>query len=605
MNLIKKILQKQTLAFIVFLFLAIILTYPAILNINTHLIGDGGDTIEYFSYLYLFQEQINNNVTPFSWTTIYRYPVGFDFEAGSDARLFVTIGGLLLPIFGDVLTYNLLILFILAFNGYISWLFFSELNHSSRIGFIGAIIYGFSYQILVRTLGHVNLMQIYALPLVALALLKIYRKGKANWKESILLSFSLLLISLATLQYFVILIACLILLTPIMLIGLPTILKNIKLNSIVNSTIKLIILLCVSLTFFLFIFPSHSHISTEKYLEKAKRVNRESWSKPATLQAYFLPNPLLKPIFEKILVQTSNIEPSLDNALFLGYVEILLAIFAIFFLPKKKSFILLFLVCLMLFFMPLGKGSLQLYFPFANLKHIWPFYLIFDWQRFFVYFYFFFTILIVLLIKHFSIHRKKLLFIAISFLLIIERASFNFPHVAALDFRGRKFEYVVQKMPGNSVLDIPMAINISQNSAYNILPFTYKKNSIQGFFNWPGRDDKTDSLLESEQFIRFNCDWQNLSEDILYENRQNMQLIKKMKEFDINTIVIHKKFFLYDECKNLRIRTALLVNDLTKEELNVDDSSYKQILLRIKQNTLSIPLKRVYTDDQAIIYQLH
>ncbi|MFA6570799.1 MAG: hypothetical protein WCT77_06125, partial [Bacteroidota bacterium] len=140
------------MALLFFSILAIVATYPSIRNLNTHIIGDGGDNVEYYAYLHIARDNILQMKYPWAYTYVYRYPYGFDFGLGSDAKAFVLLGGILSIFLQAPVVFNLLVISIFAANGFVSYLFFRSLTNSYALGIIGGIAYGYSYYAMTR--GH-------------------------------------------------------------------------------------------------------------------------------------------------------------------------------------------------------------------------------------------------------------------------------------------------------------------------------------------------------------------------------------------------------------------------------------------------------------------
>lgn len=606
MDSIPNKVRSHILVILFFFLCVLVFTYPSLLHLNTYLIGDGGDTVEYLSYIYLFHKQVSSHSMPFSWSTIYRYPEGFDFELGSDARLFVFLGGVFLPFLGDVLTYNLLILILLTFNGYASWLFFKEITGSAKLGLIGGLIYGLSYYVLAKGAGHVNLMQVYALPLVGYAFYRIMHHKIIRWRDSSLIAFSLILLTLSTLQYLIISVAYFLV---AMLVALIIYAKEfIRLRFHVNwpFLLKIGLPITSAICIILLIFPSHFQQSQANYLLKAKSIEREYWAKSPTIDSFLMPNSFLLPAVFHKLKKIKTIPLSIENSLYIGHIELSLFLIAFIFLPKRKSTLFLIIITFIFFYLPLlNQAGENLSFPLNYIKQVWPFYLIFDWQRFYVLSYLTATALILLLLKLFSVEKNLLLLILLIAGFSLERTSFNYFQVPISNYRGRPFEKKVAEARGLAVLDVPISLNENyvSNSEYNLLPFFYRKNLVQGFFHWPAITPGSKSLINSEEFSRFYCSWQEPQGiNINYHTLLDQKLAKKMKQLEITILVIHRRIFYDNSCRNLRKRTALLVKDLTQNEADLDDETYTDLGASTIIN--SYYFKRVYTDEDAFVYQL-
>ena len=160
---------------IVFILTALII-YPAVKSVHTNIIGDGVDTIEYYSYFSAVKYNITHKLPPLWKTQIYRYPVGVNTSL-SDGRLFVLLGGLLSFVLPSVLSYNLLLISFFVLNGFVSYLFYKSLSGSIFLGFLGGIINGFSYWVIMNGYGAINVFLMFGLPLLGLVIQSVIRHG--------------------------------------------------------------------------------------------------------------------------------------------------------------------------------------------------------------------------------------------------------------------------------------------------------------------------------------------------------------------------------------------------------------------------------------------
>src|SRR4051812_18134319 len=65
---------------------------PAILQLRTSVIGDGGDNYQFLGFQYLANRLIASGDFALGWTNYWRYPVGIDFQRSADSMLFVVLG---------------------------------------------------------------------------------------------------------------------------------------------------------------------------------------------------------------------------------------------------------------------------------------------------------------------------------------------------------------------------------------------------------------------------------------------------------------------------------------------------------------------------------
>src|SRR3989344_3344733 len=86
------------------------LTYPSVFNLDDKLVGDGGDNVQFFSWLQIINENAHKGRWLFADTNMWRFPIGFEFARGVDSYLFLLMGfGLNLVLNNAVLVFNLTI----------------------------------------------------------------------------------------------------------------------------------------------------------------------------------------------------------------------------------------------------------------------------------------------------------------------------------------------------------------------------------------------------------------------------------------------------------------------------------------------------------------
>src|SRR3989344_5068050 len=192
------------LAVLISILCVIILTFPTIRHLTTHLIGDGGDNLQFFGWTQIAINNLSQNKWPFVDTQAWRYPNGFEFSRSIDGFLFFLFF-LATHYFFDssIITFNVAVLLLLTLNVIISYLFFSSITKEKTLGLIGAIIYGLSPYVLARAVGHINLIFIAGFPLFGYSLLSFY-KSNSHKKNIFWLGFSILLIGYGSMQYLLI-----------------------------------------------------------------------------------------------------------------------------------------------------------------------------------------------------------------------------------------------------------------------------------------------------------------------------------------------------------------------------------------------------------------
>jgi len=581
-----------------------IFTYPAIFHLTDMVIGDGGDNYEYLSYQYLAAQNLSQGETPLAYTDTFRYPVGFNFGAGSDARLFVLLGGILNPILGGILTHNFLLLLILSLNGFCAYLFFKELSKSNLLGLFGGLTYGYSYYVLALGGGWINLLQAYCFPLSGLLFLLIFKKKQATFINILLFFCSLLLVALCSLQYFLISLVFIIFFIPISLLFFRhNIIKKIRFNkSIITKTvISFLIFICL----FILIFKHNLIFLLSSY--QRQQYESKNMRETVPFVPFFVPNKYnstyLAIFFKQYLGYLwlpyyEGYSNNISFSIFFGYIEMILFFF--FLLKKKKKEEWFFLSLFLTFFilsLGVGKAGSKIKLPYYYLAKWYPFKGIYETERFFVLHYFFLVTGIIFLLG--DVIKKRWGKMLLYFLLIgiiLERVSPNYYLSPTLK---ADYQEIVSEMGGKAVLDLPIIIGPGKayESKYNLLPFYYKKKITGGYFHWLA-DTEVEKTLIKRIDAFFIYDEFSIEKD--------RTILLYLKEKDISTIVIHKDIIYDDQLfYKARLRLLELFPDLTKEEMKIKENDY-EFIKKTKNNFDygTVKLERVYSDDRVIIYKL-
>jgi len=541
--------------------ITILFTWPGILNLSSRYIGDGYDNYEYASYQSLAAQRITSGQLPFGFTNFWRYPVGFDFGRGFDSYLTVSTGAFLKLFLGMPLSYNLTIYILLILNGLFSYIFFRYLTGSKSLGLIGAIIYGFSFYALARGSSHPNLMFEGGIPLLFLAVIRLIKKEVHELKDYLLLFLSLILIALGSSQY---LLMVFILFPIYALLALffykreaVIFIKKIRIGQFLLS-------LAIFMVTLLLLFYPHIQAVFNKTFVFLARKDVLFASTPSALD-YIFPNTYLKLFITNFF--HSNSDTSIEKVVFLGFTEILLFIASLIGFLRLKSkkntlFLITLLIVPLLLSLGFGKYDNLWPLPYHFLGNLFPFSLVPETGRFYVFFYFFLTSVILLFLKNLNIKNKTLLLILIIVFVIAERLPTKFYLAPAL--KNDAFAEIVKTQKTNAVLDIPVNFYYSP---YDILSFSYEKPIVNGYFHWSADGDSEKKfILQDNLLSRYICSNEdpitNKPMDNNYEANQDLKMLSVLKENNIKTIVIHKdNKFLHPVCTNVRKRLSRLFQD--------------------------------------------
>lgn len=561
----KRFLNRFNFLLIGFIILlAIIFTWPSLLHLNNHYIGDGGDNYEYASYQMLASNRIEHGSLPFGLTNFWRYPVGFDFARGFDSYLTVLTGTILNIFLGMPLSYNATIFILIFLNALSSYLFFNRLTKSKVLGIIGMICYGFSFYTLGKAASHPNLLLTGSIPFLGYVILNLYKDKKHNFKDYLLLFSSLIFMAMGSNQYFIMAFMFIFIYLFISLIFYKrTTIMFVK--KFANTTFLASLFLFFA-AFFILYFPQLFAVLNHNFvfLNRGKILVNLS----PTFTDYILPNSYLRLFYSKFLSSFSS--PSIEKLVFIGFVEIFLLLILILSIRKlnKRFYAFLAVLFLIPFSFSLGfdKTGLLWFLPYRYLNNIFPFSLIPEVGRYVVIFYFILTIAIVKFLEELKVSKKKYILLLIILFLVIERLPSGFYLASTLSY---PYQNIVSKQQSNAVLDLP--INLYYPN-YDILSFFYNKPIVNGYFHWSADSEKEKSFILKDNLLnRYICnpDEANSNSDFnsLYEQSKDKQMISLLKKENINIIVVHKddKFY-HTVCTTFRKRLSSLLSEPTTLE---------------------------------------
>lgn len=594
--------MRKILSILFLILFVFIITYPSIFHLSDRLIGDGGDNYQFFGFQYLVQQNIIALKLPFTFTSIFRYPVGFDLGFGYDGAFPVLLGSLFSFFVNNIIAYNLSVLIILFLNLYFSFLLFYYLTKSNFIGLIGAVIYGSSFYVMARTAGHLNLIFVGWMPLFSLGVLKTIKDGFSK-KGFFLILLGLVLSFYSSLQYGLLLSLNLIIISLISFFFFKDKLINLLISFNTHAKVVLLYLLSAFFLVLIIIFPFIKALLTSQ----ANRVDlyRSISEFQPQMIDFIAPNSYLPMIITNLTKNLSPALPSIEKVIFIGWMELLLLI--IFLLVYKDSRLKKFLIINIILFMALTKGTFHNY-----LVNYFPFSFIIESGRFFIFLQFFITIAIIELLKM-LINNKKAVYLLVLFLclglLIVEKLPYNFwlsPTLA-----GENFVSIVKQTSGNAVLDIP--IN-SLLTTYNILPYLYKKSIVSGSPQWFADNKKTKSFLEIPEIAKLSCSpkipssfFQPLDINLFkIDPMLKQKLIKILKENGIKIVVIHKNNvidkakFYFPECNSVRMVSSLIFPQLFIVNSSFSKQQKMSIFFPLIQglgDTINIPEDGVFYID--------
>lgn len=524
---------KKLLVVSIFVLLTIIFTYPAIFHLKDKVIGSGFDNYQMLGWQYIAKTQIDKGVNVLGWTDYWRYPVGIDFGRSFDSVLLIGFGLLLYTFSSNpVLVFNLSLLLIVLFSCILSFLYFEKITKKYWLGILGSVIYSFSFFVLVRIGGHGNFLMVGAFPFFAYSLLRLLEEK--NKIGIVRLALSATLIFVASIQYFLILLGSLILLLPICLIIYRDKVWLLFKILFKEKIVTILSLLLVAGSFFhLFTGDLKALVAGNLYTLPISSANVFS----ANVTDYLLPNDDL-PLLIKIPKERPVGIGSNDRTVYLGYVEIILAI--LFFVKKsdKKAKLFILFGVLTLFIASLGcKGHL---YPYCYIYPFFPFKGIAESARFYIIIYLLLTSGILIFINSFGKKTLKLITLLVFALIILERIPKNF--CLSNTYQNEEFVKIVKTQDSKAVLDLPVVVNkVSTNQGYyDLLSVMYKKPIVNGYIHWRGNTPSTN--IFTVYLSEFGC-----GTDKKLTKARASRIYENLKRYGITTVVLHKHPDVYEE----------------------------------------------------------
>lgn len=553
--------------------LVLVVTYPAGLHLADKVIGDGGDNVQFLSFQYLADRQFTSGQFPFGWTNFWRYPVGFDFAISYDSVLLLLLGIGLYRIFADpVVVYNLSCLALLTANCFLSYLFFKKITRNRLLGFLGGFVYGCSFYALARMGGHPNLILTGVFPFFAYAFL-ILRQHHADARSSALFAAALILVFLASLQYFMILTGWLLFTIPLCFLFYRE--KTVAAARLlwVRRRHMLFVLFAFSAVFLFFYSKhvgallTHSLIFPEREIVSVPPIN------------YVIPNKYVRTVSS---VTINGTQEWIEYAIFAGFVEIVL--FAGFLLLGGTTIRLgYFLLANTVVFLvlSLGESKTTHLLPYEHLFPSMPFRGIVEAGRFSSIMMLYATAASLYFLRMLQNKGAKVAIFIIFVLVLVERLPKNF--YLSDTVRNEAFIAAVKKTQTTAVLDLPLFREWWHGNSYDFYSLYYGKPIVNGYIHWLGHTPDTQYMLR--KFHKFECSLDPEfvptafdTERIIRERDENRALVKELVSYGITTVVVHKDFSLKEHgCIDAVTQMRILIVTPGYSFTNVYEDSKKVI----------------------------
>lgn len=564
-------IKNLFIVFFLYLIIAVILTFPLIFKINNSYgtIYASDSEFQIWSIWKFKYDILELKTNPLIGKDIsVFYPVGYLREAtGYDNLINIVPGFFLQFLFNPITTYNILILFNLSFAAFAVFVLTDYFVKNSKISFISGVIFGFSPFMLIRSLGHLNVLTTGWMVFFIYFFIRMLKEKKAKFSALTAVFYFLTAISF---WYYAIFSLFFVVLFMVYIAFEKKLRKKIFNNIFLKNFI-----LFALLSLFFVLLLSLPFIRTIMNNQATTPPLSHSYAFSASIFSYIVPFPVF--LVGKILKIDPSISALSGNPLeftsFIGFLEAAILLFFITNYPKnnKKRFLIFFIF--IFFILSLGPYlkptmlplpyKIFTYIPFLNfLRSI---------NRLSV-----FVQLGVALIFAFSLKEiskkmplKKINIILIFCLIIIifERIIMPFPlkKLSVPDF----YKTIANQDDNFTILDLPGGCH----AKYNFLQIIHNKNIVTGRIQDTAFSEKIQKEIFENSFIDFSIcanfppEWLNKNEQKPYfseePRKQNSPklLFDILKKEKITYLVIHKD--LIKNCPEVEKRlNDYLINEV-------------------------------------------
>jgi hypothetical protein len=272
--------RESAYVVLLFVMLAIVVTWPLPLHLSTHIIGPFyGDNLEYVWKIWWVEHAlIELRQSPLVQPDIF-YPYGYPLAYGEITPMHTYLGLPLTMMLGPVATYNLFILASFVLSGLFTYLFVRRLTKSAAAGIVAGVIFTFCPYRMARIAGNLPLVDTHWLPLCLLFVERFI--SRRRWADAASAGLSFAAMALSSWYY----LAALGLLLPIYLLARVRAWRDHGRRSWILG--GLIFALVVSLTVVPFLLP---YLTVQQTGEATVPLEQAAfWS--ASLTDYLTPNP--------------------------------------------------------------------------------------------------------------------------------------------------------------------------------------------------------------------------------------------------------------------------------------------------------------------------
>ena len=161
--------------------------WPVLAHPYHYFVGDGADTSLFMWMLNWWPFALSHHINPF-YTNYVWYPQGYSIANATAVPFYALLFWPITTHFGAQISYNLLAIFLSAVNAWAMYGFAWFLTKRFSAAWVGGFIFGFSTYVIAQTMnGHLNLISLYALPLLGWTLCAFCQEKVRTWVTLLLL----------------------------------------------------------------------------------------------------------------------------------------------------------------------------------------------------------------------------------------------------------------------------------------------------------------------------------------------------------------------------------------------------------------------------------
>ncbi len=173
-------LAGKLLVLAIYLFIFLVYTWPLARHFGTRLLGTPTDNYALAWVLWWWKYAIFHAHSPF-YTRLLFYPHGLDLTGVNLMPLLAVPSIPIQMLVGFPATYNLIVMLSLVAGAYLMYVVATRLGLGQTASVLAGFIFGFAPAVMIRALGHLNLVVVFQIPLVLLALLRIRPPTAQRW----------------------------------------------------------------------------------------------------------------------------------------------------------------------------------------------------------------------------------------------------------------------------------------------------------------------------------------------------------------------------------------------------------------------------------------